>query len=87
MCIPPGFESMHFNPFQLMNNTITQKDSDPDTNFYNDINLQNTEASYFNPDAATDIIKSFKIQPATPSLPCILILEVLIITLTTSKQC
>ena len=64
MCVPPlDFESMHFNPFTMLKNTVTQDESDPDINFYNDINLQNNEADYFCPDEVRDKIHSFEQQP------------------------
>ena len=64
MCIPQqDFENMYFNPLNVLNDTITQNNSDPDTNFYNDISLQNNVADYYCPNEVLHKINSFEQQP------------------------
>ena len=55
-----NFENLIYNPFTELSNVITQTDTDPDINFYNDLNLQSLDTQYYDLEEAKIFINNFK---------------------------
>lgn len=57
-----NFENLQFNPFNDLNNIVTHDETDPDVNFYNDVNLQSIDTNYFDLDEAKNALKNFNME-------------------------